>query len=92
MSYSYLNSKLKDHDEHLVDETTSLANKEVPDPGRTLLSWAVAAFKYKEERLLETRGLDALMHVRTLRLMIVILFSFCILGLGNHTSMFHLPC
>lgn len=71
-----------EHDCEYTENPMPPHKPDVPDPGRGLFSWATATLGYHDENLLATRGLDALMHLRTMRLMLFILCSYCIVALG----------
>eukprot|EP01112_Ceratiomyxa_fruticulosa_P015573 TRINITY_DN4595_c0_g1_i1.p1 TRINITY_DN4595_c0_g1~~TRINITY_DN4595_c0_g1_i1.p1 ORF type:complete len:790 (-),score=112.28 TRINITY_DN4595_c0_g1_i1:55-2424(-) len=46
--------------------------KEIAPPPQGLLGWAKGALNYSDETLFHTHGLDALMHLRFLRILIII--------------------
>eukprot|EP01111_Echinosteliopsis_oligospora_P012960 TRINITY_DN4531_c0_g1_i1.p1 TRINITY_DN4531_c0_g1~~TRINITY_DN4531_c0_g1_i1.p1 ORF type:complete len:760 (+),score=163.32 TRINITY_DN4531_c0_g1_i1:98-2377(+) len=77
------------------DEKSTLIPPKNPVPNPFgLFRWIIETIKYNEIELMRTRGLDAVMHLRTLKIMIFILSLFSIVGLGflipvNYTATEH---
>lgn len=75
-------SSAEEHDCEYTEHVMPRHKPDVPDPGRGPFSWLTSTWQFHDEALLSARGLDALMHLRTMRLMIIILSSYCLISLG----------
>lgn len=55
---------------------------DVPDPGKGPIAWIYPTLKFRQDDMLATRGLDPVMHLRSLKLMFMILGLVAIPGLA----------